>query len=130
MFTVFRSFFTEGAISGALLVTVDAAGYIVPCGATGFGIGTVEMYNGNQDSQFDVNTNANLPVTVRLFSPTRMAAITGVAPTGFSAGTLLYQALGGYYSLTGTAAFQCGIALQAYPVGAANGGQIEVANSY
>lgn len=125
MFTIFRSFFSESGISGGLLVTVDATGYIIPCGSTGYAIGTVEMFNGNIDSQFDVNANAALPVNVRLFGPTRNIAITGVATTGLSPGSLIYLGAAGYGSNTGT--ILIGITLTNYPVGQANGGLVEVA---
>jgi hypothetical protein len=125
MFQIFRSFFSEAGISGGLLVTVDATGYIIPCPATGNTIGTVEAAGGNIDSQFDVSTNAALPVNVRLFGPTRNVAMTGVATTGFSAGSLIYLAAAGYGSNTGTVVM--GMALATYPNGIGNGGWIEVA---
>lgn len=125
MFTIFRSFFSEAGISGGLFVTVDATGYVIPCGSTGSAIGTVEQFNGNIDSQFDVAANAALPVNIRLFGPTRNVALTGVAVTGLSPGSLIYAAAGGYGGITGT--ILLGITLTNYPPGQANGGLIEVA---
>jgi hypothetical protein len=123
MFQVFRSFFAEGSYSGGILVTVDATGYITPCGATGYAVGTIEAYLGNTDSQFDSGvTSTGLPVNVRLFGPTRQVSVTGSSPTGFSPGTLLYQAAGGQASPTGTVAI--GLALTA---SSANGDNVEIA---
>jgi hypothetical protein len=124
MFTIFRSFFSEAGISGMLNVTVDATGYVVVAGSTGYVIGTVEAFTGNIDSQFDVSTNAALPVNVRLFGPTRFCAATGIATTGFSAGTALYQAAAGFVSPTGTVLV--GLALNTLAAGN-NGGRVEVA---
>jgi hypothetical protein len=127
MFTIFRSFFTEGGISGMLNVSVDATGYIVPATATGFAIGTVEPFTGNVDSQFDVNANAALPVNVRLFGPTRFCAATGIATTGFSAGAPLYQAASGFVSTASAgSALLVGVALSSIP-GGSNGVRVEVA---
>lgn len=105
MFTHFRSFYVQGSISGGLFVTVISAlstvdGYtpLITAGTgLGFSIGTVEPYEGNTDSQFDVNTNATLSVTVRLFTPTRNAAITGLT-SGISAGVAVYPISGGLIS--------------------------------
>lgn len=125
MFTIFRSFYSEAGISGGLFVTVDATGYITPSGSTGYAVGTVEPFNGNIDSQFDVAANAALPVNVRLFGPTRFVAMTGVAATGLSPGSLIYAAAGGYGGITGT--ILLGLTLTNYPAGQANGGLVEVA---
>lgn len=125
MTQIFRSFFSESGISGGLLVTVDATGYIIPSSSTGSSIGTVEMFNGNIDAQFDVSTNAVLPVTVRLFGPTRNIAITGSSVTGLSAGSLVYAAAAGFAAATGT--ILVGITLANLPPGQANGCLIEVA---
>lgn len=124
MFTIFRSFFSEAGISGMLLVTVDATGYVIPCASTGYAIGTVEPFTGNIDSQFDVSTNAALPVNVRLFGPTRFCAATGIATTGFSAGSVLYQGAAGFVSTTGT--IPIGMALNTLPAGN-NGARVELA---
>lgn len=122
MFQVFRSFFAEGAYTGGSLVTVDATGFIIPCGSTGFPVGTIEAYLGNQDSQFDSGvTSTGLPVNVRLFGPTRNAPITGSAPTGTSPGILLYLAANGQVSPTGTNLL--GIALTST---SANGDDVEI----
>lgn len=124
MFQVFRSFFAEGAYNGGTLVTVDATGFIIPCSSTGYAIGTIEAYLGNNDSQFDSGvTSTGLPVNVRLFGPTRNASITGIAPTGTSPGVLLYQAISGQVSTTGTNLI--GIALTST---SANGDNVEMAN--
>ncbi len=86
-------------------------------------IGTVEPFEGNTDNLYDVDANSTLPVTVRLFNPTRNVAVTGVPTTGFSAGTLLYFAVSGFASITGT--ITAGVALQSALL---NGDIIEVAN--
>lgn len=125
MFQIFRSFFSESAISGGILVAVDATGYIVPCTSTGYSIGTVEPFGGNVDAQFDVNTNAQLPVNVRLFGPTRNVAITAQAPTGLNPSQLIYLGANGYGSVTGTVLI--GVALTSIPAGQANGSLVEMA---
>jgi hypothetical protein len=126
MFEVFRPFFSETGISGGLLVAVDTSGNVYPCPVTGYAIGTTEAAGGNI-SEYDTGTNAALPITVRLFGPTRNVSMTGVAVTGFLAGALIYLASAGYGAATGTVLL--GVALAGYPNGMGNGGLIEVAET-
>lgn len=140
MFTHFRSFYSQGTISGGLFVTVISAlstvdGYtpLITAGTgLGFAIGTVEPFEGNADAQFDINTNNALPVTVRLFCPTRNVAITGLT-AGISAGVAVYPISGGFVSPvapTGGLVVHF-VTLQAVPSGTtANGSIIEIGNVF
>lgn len=133
MFTVFRGFFSSGPISGGLYVSVSSgfalaqdgvSPLIFPSVSGGFTIGTVEPYQGNTNSPVIGGTvNSSLPVTVRLFGPTRNVALTGLATTGLSAGSLIYLGTSGMGAITGSVLI--GVTLE---FASTNGAQVEVAD--
>ena len=130
MFEYFRSFFAQSTISGGLYVTCISACnpvdgysvYVVADTGQGLCIGSMESISGNTGGGYDASANSALPVTVRLFGPTRNAAVTGATSTGFSAGTVVYLTAGGFASITGT--ITAGVTLQA----GVNGNIVEIAD--
>ena len=107
----FLSVYTSGAISGGLAVIPTSATYnviygtwpiVVVASSVGGAIGIVEPFGGNNDSSFDSGVTSTMPATIRLFAPLTRCSITGVATTGTSAGIVVYYAVTGQVSTTGT----------------------------
>ena len=128
MFTIFRAFYASGPISGGIYVAVSSglaqdgvSPLIYPCPVGTQPVGTIEPLLGNNGNPFDQSVNTALPVTVRLFGPSRNVSVTGVPTTGLPCGTLLYGTTGGQASITGT--IVVGVSVE---IATTNGVQIEV----